>query len=89
MEDNQTNLLAEQSHPESSSGRDAQLALLMAAGWRDEIERAVDCIKKSVNRSERDRWFRKQWYRMEARGRHGDHWANRRQIGEHGGDETG
>src|SRR3974390_3415154 len=91
MEDNQATLLEGQFPSESSSGRDAQLALLMAARWRDEIEQAVERIKKSVNRSELDCWFRKQWYRAEARRmkEYGDHRANRRQIGEHGGDANG
>ena len=54
---------------DTSSGRDARLALLMAQNWRDEIEQAVDHVKKRVNRSELDRWFRKQWYKTEARRR--------------------
>ncbi len=38
-------------------GSDRQLALLLLEQWRREIERAVDRIKKPVNRSELDRWF--------------------------------
>jgi hypothetical protein len=79
---------------EAEAGRDAQLALLMVARWRDEIERAIDRVKKSVNRPELDRWFRRQWYRCYAvrlkREHEADnHRAGRRQIGEHGGDENG
>jgi hypothetical protein len=53
------------------TGRDAQLAILVAQQWRDEIEQAINRVKKSVNRSERGRWFRRQWYRAEARYRKG------------------
>jgi hypothetical protein len=49
------------------TGRDAQLALLVAEQWRDEIEQAINRVKKPVNRLELGRWFRKQWYMMEAR----------------------
>ena len=49
------------------TGRDAQLVLLVAQHWRDEIEQAINRVKKSVNRGELGRWFRKQWYMMEAR----------------------
>ncbi len=74
--------------------RDAQLALLLAHRWRQEIERAIDHVKKSVSRTELDRWFRKQWYRCQAVRLKREHElakeeANRRQIGEHGGDENG
>lgn len=77
-----------------STGRDAGLAMLMAAKWRDEIERAIDHAKKSVNRTELDRWFRKQWYRCQVVRLKREHElakeeANRRQISEHGGDENG
>lgn len=75
----------------SIGGRDQRLALLMVEAWREEIEQAISCIKKSMTRSELDRWFRKQWYRCVAvrlRREH-DHRVRRRQIGEHGGDEDG
>ena len=49
------------------TGRDAQLALLVAQQWRDEIEQAINRVKESVNRRELDRWFRRQWYKTEAR----------------------
>ena len=73
----------------SIDGRDQQLALLMAEAWREEIEQAIRRVKKSMTRSELDRWFRKQWYRcvaVQLRREH-DHRVRRRQIGEHGGDE--
>jgi len=78
----------------TSNGRDAQLALLMAARWRDEIESAIDRVKKSLNRSGLDCWFQKQWYRCQAVRLKGEHElakerAKHRQIGEHGGDENG
>ena len=76
-----------------SNDEDARLALLRAAKWRDEIERAVDGIKKSANRSKSDRRFRKLWHIAEARLKKnrqvGNHWARRRQISEHGGGENG
>ena len=33
--------------------------------WRDEIERAI----ANAKRSKLDKWFRRQWYKAEARGR--------------------
>ena len=75
----------------SIDGRDQQLALLLAEAWREEIEQAINRVKKSVTRSEMDRWFQKQWYRcltVRLRREH-DHRVRRRQIGEHGGDEDG
>lgn len=79
---------------ELAGGRDAQLALLMTARWRDEIEQAVDRVKKSVNRTELDRWFRKQWYRCQAvrlrqERRLARQRTNQHQTGKRGGDEDG
>ncbi len=77
----------------SIDGRDQQLALLITVAWREEIEQAINRVKKPVNRAELGRWFRKQWYRTEARRKKEHHMeshrANRRQIGGHGGDENG
>jgi len=45
----------------------------LAQKWQDEIEQAIDHVKKRVKRSELDRWFKRQWYiaekihRMEVR----------------------
>lgn len=76
-----------------SNGKDPRLALLRTEKWRHEIERAVDRIKESVNRSKSDRWFRKLWYIAEARRKKGykvrRDQTRRRQIGAYGGDEDG
>jgi len=66
----------------TSNGRDAQLALLMAARWRDEIESAIDRVKKSLNRSGLDCWLKREHELAKERTKHC-------QIGEHGGDENG
>ena len=50
----------------SAVGRDAQLAMLLPAKWQEEIEQAISRAKKSCTRSESDKWFRKQFYRMQA-----------------------
>lgn len=54
---------------QSEIGRDAQLAMLLRHKWQEEIEHAISRIKKSITRSEADRWFRKQWYRSMMRDR--------------------
>jgi hypothetical protein len=92
MADSQAIDLEERFPSRTPDGRDARLAMLMTAKWRDEIERAIDRIKKPVKRSEFDRWFRKQWYRCQAIRLKRERqlaWekANRQQTGEHGGDE--
>jgi hypothetical protein len=94
MADSQMSRLEERFPSGTPHGRDGQLALLATQKWRDEIERAIDRIKKPVTRSELDRWFRKQWYRCQAIRLKRERqlaWekANRQQTGEHGGDENG
>ena len=69
MAGSQASSVEEESCSELPSNRDVRLALLVTQMWRDEIERAVDRIKKSANRTKLDRWFRKQWYMTEARRR--------------------
>ena len=44
-------------------------ALQLQQRWKAEIEEAIDRVKKSLNRSEMDQWFRKQWYISQARDR--------------------
>jgi len=77
----------------SNVGRDAQMALLLRSKWKDEIEKAVNRVKKSHTRSESDKWFRRQWYRALAVQRKYERWvaryrATRRWIG-CGGNENG
>lgn len=60
----------------STGGRDVQLALLLPAKWRDEIEKAVDKIKLGIVpvrvRTKEQRWWRKQYYRAQMRDRKRD-----------------
>ena len=51
---------------QSEIGRDAQLAMLLRHKWQEEIEQAISRVKKSLTRSDVDKWFRKQWYRALA-----------------------
>ena len=55
-------------------GTDYENAYLLAA-WRNEIQRAID----SVKRTKLDKWFRREWYRA---GRHKPgHSSNRHKVG--------
>ena len=54
---------------QSEIGRDAQLTMLFPHKWQEEIEQAINRVKKSCTRSEADKWFRKQWYRSMMRDR--------------------
>ena len=63
-------------------GNDRQLALLLLDQWRREIERAIAQVKRPVNRTGLDQWFRRHWYIAQARRRKTDRrlakpWANR------------
>jgi hypothetical protein len=51
---------------QSEIGRDVQLAMLLGHKWQEKIEQAISRVKKSLTRTEADRWFRKQWYRALA-----------------------
>ena len=37
--------------------------------WKAEIERAVDRVKNYKKRTAQDKWFRKQWFIVQARDR--------------------
>jgi hypothetical protein len=63
-------------------GSDRQLALLLLDQWRREIERAIAQVKRPVNRTGLDQWFRRHWYIAQARRRMTDRrlakpWADR------------
>ena len=50
-------------------GRDRQLAVLLLAQWRREIEAAIEQVKRPVNRTGLDQWFRRRFYISQARRR--------------------
>jgi hypothetical protein len=58
---------------QSEIGRDAKLAMLLNHKWRAEIERAIDKVKLVIvparKRTKLDKWFRRQLYRTQMRGR--------------------
>jgi hypothetical protein len=54
-------------------GGDRELALLLLDQWRREIERAIKQVKRPVNRTGLDQWFRRRWYIAQARDRKNDH----------------
>jgi len=63
-------------------GNDRQLASLLLDQWRREIEAAIEQVKRPVDRTGLDQWFRRRWYIARARRRKTDRrlakpWANR------------
>jgi hypothetical protein len=56
-----------------TTGRDAQLAMLMRHKWQAEIEKAVDKVKLGIvparKRTKEHKWFRRQWFRAMMRDR--------------------
>ena len=64
-------------------GGDRELALLLLDQWRCEIEAAIGQVRRPVNRTRLDHWFRRKWYIAQARRRKRERrlaksWANRR-----------